>query len=620
MSLVTGENLALLYGEVEIFSAVNLQINEESKIGIVGPNGSGKTSLLKLILGEYSPDKGNLSTLSDMKVAYVPQRPSVTNSPSVKDYIMGAFTAIQDIERLMEKYALEIQSSEGKDRKRAENNFSICLEKYDVLGGHDHIRQFELITTGLGLDEDSLNTSTEAASGGEITRASLAKAILSNPDLLILDEPTNYLDFQGLNWLEDYLAKFTRSLLIVSHDRYFLDSLVQEIWEVDRGMLISGPGNYSKYIKDKSLRLKREISDYKRQQEYIAKEEAFIQKYRAGQRSREARGRQTRLERLERIEKPIIEPSSLKVANIQINRSPQVPLKTRDLDIGFPHSPTRLIHVDTLELSKGTRTALIGPNGIGKSTLIKTLLGIIPPFSGKATLDRNVNVGYFSQGNIEFQNDSTVIESLIEIKNIPVQHARNHLARFLFKGDDIHKSIYDLSGGERGRLALARLLITDPNFLILDEPTTHLDIMSREALQEVLLAYQGTLLFVSHDRRLISSLANQLWIVEDKQIKIFKGTFEEWTKSPSFEDPRHSSPPNSAAKINRKRRGAKKIVQDKGLNYEEQIAQLEGQLYNLEEEIEKASNDQNIESVTTLGEKYAIVKSQLDIAWGNWAE
>lgn len=620
MSLVTGENLALLYGEVEIFSAVNLQINEESKIGIVGPNGSGKTSLLKLILGEYSPDKGNLSTLSDMKVAYVPQRPSVTNSPSVKDYIMGAFTAIQDIERLMEKYALEIQSSEGKDRKKAENNFSICLEKYDVLGGHDHIRQFELITTGLGLDEDSLNTSTEAASGGEITRASLAKAILSNPDLLILDEPTNYLDFQGLNWLEDYLAKFTRSLLIVSHDRYFLDSLVQEIWEVDRGMLISGPGNYSKYIKDKSLRLKREISDYKRQQEYIAKEEAFIQKYRAGQRSREARGRQTRLERLERIEKPIIEPSSLKVANIQINRSPQVPLKTRDLDIGFPHSPTRLIHVDTLELSKGTRTALIGPNGIGKSTLIKTLLGIIPPFSGKATLDRNVNVGYFSQGNIEFQNDSTVIESLIEIKNIPVQHARNHLARFLFKGDDIHKSIYDLSGGERGRLALARLLITDPNFLILDEPTTHLDIMSREALQEVLLAYQGTLLFVSHDRRLISSLANQLWIVEDKQIKIFKGTFEEWTKSPSFEDPRHSSPPNSAAKINRKRRGAKKIVQDKGLNYEEQIAQLEGQLYNLEEEIEKASNDQNIESVTTLGEKYAIVKSQLDIAWGNWAE
>ncbi len=562
MSLVTGENLALLYGEVEIFSAVNLQINEESKIGIVGPNGSGKTSLLRLILGEYSPDKGNLSTLSDMKVAYVPQRPSVTNSPSVKDYIMGAFTAIQDIERLMEKYALEIQSSEGKDRKRAENNFSICLEKYDVLGGHDHIRQFELITTGLGLDEDSLNTSTEAASGGEITRASLAKAILSNPDLLILDEPTNYLDFQGLNWLEDYLAKFTRSLLIVSHDRYFLDSLVQEIWEVDRGMLISGPGNYSKYIKDKSLRLKREISDYKRQQEYIAKEEAFIQKYRAGQRSREARGRQTRLERLERIEKPIIEPSSLKVANIQINRSPQVPLKTRDLDIGFPHSPTRLIHVDTLELSKGTRTALIGPNGIGKSTLIKTLLGIIPPFSGKATLDRNVNVGYFSQGNIEFQNDSTVIESLIEIKNVPVQHARNHLARFLFKGDDIHKSISDLSGGERGRLALARLLNTDPNFLILDEPTTHLDIMSREALQEVLLAYQGTLLFVSHDRRLISSLANQLWIVEDKQIKIFKGTFEEWTKSPSFEDPRHSSPPNSAAKINRKRRGAKKIVQD----------------------------------------------------------
>lgn len=620
MSLVTGENLALLYGEVEIFSAVNLQINEESKIGIVGPNGSGKTSLLRLILGEYSPDKGNLSTLSDMKVAYVPQRPSVTNSPSVKDYIMGAFTAIQDIERLMEKYALEIQSSEGKDRKRAENNFSICLEKYDVLGGHDHIRQFELITTGLGLDEDSLNTSTEAASGGEITRASLAKAILSNPDLLILDEPTNYLDFQGLNWLEDYLAKFTRSLLIVSHDRYFLDSLVQEIWEVDRGMLISGPGNYSKYIKDKSLRLKREISDYKRQQEYIAKEEAFIQKYRAGQRSREARGRQTRLERLERIEKPIIEPSSLKVANIQINRSPQVPLKTRDLDIGFPHSPTRLIHVDTLELSKGTRTALIGPNGIGKSTLIKTLLGIIPPFSGKATLDRNVNVGYFSQGNIEFQNDSTVIESLIEIKNVPVQHARNHLARFLFKGDDIHKSISDLSGGERGRLALARLLITDPNFLILDEPTTHLDIMSREALQEVLLAYQGTLLFVSHDRRLISSLANQLWIVEDKQIKIFKGTFEEWTKSPSFEDPRHSSPPNSAAKINRKRRGAKKIVQDKGLNYEEQIAQLEGQLNSLEEEIEKASNDQNIESVTTLGEKYAIVKSQLDIAWGNWAE
>ena len=418
--------------------------------------------------------------------------------------------------------------------------------------------------------------------------------------------------------------------MVVSHDRYFLDKVATRILEIDNGTLRSFPGNFTKYRALKEEQRRRQIIEYERQQEYIAREEAFIRRYKAGQRAREARGRATRLERLERIEKPHT-VEEVHLGTLSAFRTGQIAVRTSKLAVGYQQNGhgVQLLTIADTQLERGSRTAIIGSNGIGKTTLLKTLLGETPPISGRSTLGHNVDPGYYSQGSADLPQHSTVLNALIDARNLRIPEARNYLARFLFRGDDVFKSTSALSGGERSRLALARLLITEPNLLILDEPTTHLDIPSREALESLLDNYGGTMLFVSHDRRLISLLATQLWIVEDGAATLFRGSFEEWMRlqrsaaqvQTAIPD-RPASKPRSRQSDRQRRTSAaqKRAKQAVIRDYEEQISRLEAQLVEINAALESATEQQDIPEITRLGERYNATQSRLDQAWEDWSE
>ena len=307
MSLLTASELALSNGEMDIFSGIKLEVADRARIALVGPNGGGKTSLLRVLLGELTPNGGTVSQSNGLHIGYVRQRPSNTAADTLQDEVMSAFEELQRVEDEIESTALEMQHAEGPVQRRVGRHYSSLLQRYEALGGYDYQNRMERVVAGVGLTESALKTPAESASGGERTRAALARALLADPDLLVLDEPTNYLDFKGLDWLETFLSRFSHAFIVVSHDRYFLDRVVNQVWELDRGNLRSYRGNYSAFRTVKAERALVQQREYERQQEYIAKEESFIQRYKAGQRAREARGRATRLARLERIEAPTVD-------------------------------------------------------------------------------------------------------------------------------------------------------------------------------------------------------------------------------------------------------------------------------------------------------------------------
>ncbi len=463
-----------------------------------------------------------------------------------------------------------------------------------------------------------LDAPAASASGGERTRAALAKALCSDPDLLILDEPTNYLDFQALEWLEGMLNRRRHALVVVSHDRQFLDQVVTRVWEVERRRLQSFPGNYTKYRSLKTELLQRQEKEYDSQQAYIAKEESFIQRYRAGQRSREARGRATRLQRLKRVEATTTEPS-VAFSMPQASRTGGVVFGARGLTVGFSAdgSTTHLLTVPDIELERGSRTAVVGRNGSGKTTLLDTLLGLRPPLTGTASTGHNVEVGYLSQDLSDLPEDMSVLEALLDAKNMPPGDARSYLARFLFRGEDVMDVVSTLSGGERVRLALARLLIVEPNVLVMDEPTTHLDIPSREALERVLLTYGGTMLFVSHDRRFISLLANRLWVLESGTVHQFEGSFEEWLRATS-KIPAPGQPTRGARPPKAKPPKARQEPRVKTEALERTIMDLEARVGDLERQLGEASERQDVAEVARLGREYDEVKANLDRTWAGW--
>ena len=629
MPILTASNLALLFGEVEIFAGVDLQIDERDRIGIVGPNGAGKTSLIRILAGELEADGGTITWQRGVRIGYVPQTPAQAPDGTVHDEVIQAFARLLQIEDELASSALDIQVADDESRSGAERRYDALLKEFEALGGYDYQHRMERVLDGVGLPAETLETPAADASGGERTRAALARALLSDPDFLILDEPTNYLDFHGLDWLEDFLSGFTGGFMVVSHDRYFLDKVANRILEIDNGRLRSFPGNFTKYRVLKEEQLRRQLIEYERQQEYIEREEAFIRRYKAGQRAREARGRATRLERLERITKPHTD-DAIYLGSVSTFRTGQVALRTSKLAVGYQQNGhgVQLLTVADTQLERGSHTAIIGSNGIGKTTLIKTMLGETPPITGRASLGHNVEPGYYSQGSIDLPQRSSVIDALIDARNLRIPEARNYLARFLFRGDDVFKSTSALSGGERSRLALARLLITEPNMLILDEPTTHLDIPSREALEAALQTYAGTLIFVSHDRRLISRLATQLWIVEDGEARLFKGGFEEWIRGrqPATQRQTPASPavPSSRSRQSNKQRrtaGARQrakqaVVRD----YEALIGNLEAQLVEINAALESATERQNIPEIARLGNEYNATQSRLDQAWDDWSE
>ena len=625
MPLVSTSDLAVHYGVEIIFSGIDLDINERARIGIVGPNGGGKTSLLRVLVGQQDASAGRVARSNSLNVGYVPQHPETEPKGTLRDEVLEAFDEVRALEDELDAASAQA-GVPGADSEEAGRHYANLLDRYETMGGYTYERAMERMVEGLGLRPDTLDSPASTASGGERTRAALAKALLGNPDLLVLDEPTNYLDLKGVTWLERYLTHFAPAVLVVSHDRYFLDEMATQIWEIDHGRMNTFPGNFTKYRALKTERDLRQLKEYEAQQEFIAKEQAFIDKYRAGQRSREAKGRETRLARLERIARPDRD-QSISLSSAPATRTGQVVLSTKGLKVGYIDDdvPTELLKVPDLQISRGSRLALIGDNGTGKSTLIKTILGEVPPLDGSVTLGQSVKIGYYSQGLDDLDEEQTVLESFLQIKNMPFEDARSYLARFLFQGEDVFRSVGACSGGEKSRLALARLLITEPNLLVLDEPTTHFDIPSREALEYVLMTYPGTILLVSHDRHLVSLLAESLLITGDGRVNVFNGTFTEWIAAEREAEAaatavheevvaKPKAPPEPVAAKGTKRRNPAAPV----IDMEKIIMDLEEKLKDIESQLQEATVGQQFGDMTRLGEEHLQIQAELEQRLEEW--
>mgnify|MGYP001497984811 FL=1 len=629
MPVLGASKLGLQYADIEIFADVTIQIEEKSKIGIVGPNGSGKSSLVKVLLGRQDFDFGEIFRPDNLKIGYVPQTAMEKTGGTLRQQIMTAFSEIIALEDAMAESAIRIQKASNEDIIIAQNKYSSLLEEYESVGGYDYNNNFDKVADGVGLYPDALDTLIADASGGERTRAALATALLTNPDLLVLDEPTNYLDFKGLEWLEGFLSQFDQSYMVVSHDRYFLDKVASDIWELNQGTLKTYKGNYSKYTVLKSEEALRHAREYEKQQTYIKREENFIARYHAGQRSKEARGRAKKLTRLERVAAPTHD-STVTIRSTPASRTGLIVLSTHDLKIGYhvKDDPVTLVEIPDIEILRQSTTAIIGNNGVGKTTFIKTFLGEIAPLKGSIQLGHNVKMGYFRQGSDEINGKITVMEALLEKKNVSIGEARNFLARFLFKGDEMFSQVDSLSGGERGRLALARLLITEPNVLILDEPTTHLDIQSRESLESMLEGYDGTIIFVSHDRQLISMLADNLLVIDQGKLYQFQGSYTEWVEEQKKDTPKVRKIQDPVSRTNKKQakkrssnkkaaRQPSKVIET---DYESIINELESSLTILEQKLENASASGNVQEVMELGQKHRDLTNKLESTineWGN---
>ena len=611
MAILSTSKLHLHYGDIPILSNINLDINKRSRIGLVGANGTGKTSLVKILVGETDFQQGELLLQKNLSIGYVPQTAEDIKSSSVKAHIMHVFQNILDLEHEIEDSS---KTLENNNNPTTQNTHLNLLHEYEMIGGYRYITEFNKTVTGLNLTLDVLENSFNSASGGEKTKANLAKALLQKPDLLILDEPTNYLDFESLRWLEDFINHYESAVLVVSHDRHFLDQVTTSIWELENQSITTFPGNYTKYKKLKAEYILRQQKEYESQKAFIEKEQAFIDKYRAGQKSRQAHGRETRLNRIQLLQAPN-KTQSINLPDLKTKRTGRVILNTHEANVGFIENDkeTILLKVSDIELLRGTKTAFVGKNGIGKTTFLKTIVGEITPLSGIINFGQQISYGYVDQNLSYIPENVDVLTAFLDAKNIPINEARSYLARFLFIGEQVFQNVNSLSGGQLTRLQIARTMIQSPNFLILDEPTTHLDIQSREALEIILQNYEGAILFVSHDRLFINNIAEQLLIVENNQINLFKGTFDQWEEVANKSNLKKEKSSNQNNKNKSKKINKYKFEQQENL-----IKDLEKKLKTLEVKLNHATKTQNVSELTEFGEQYTLIEKQLSDELEKW--
>ncbi len=531
MSLITFSSLSKSFGPHDIFRDLSGAVPHASRIGLVGPNGIGKTTLLRMFAGLEDPSGGAVHRARGLRVGYLPQEAvDAATEHTVWEEMLTAFAEVQAHEAELRQ--LEAAMADPAQFETASLRYGHLQEQFEHEGGYVYESQIKQTLNGLGFDAGEYARSLRLLSGGQKTRALLARLLLEAPDLLILDEPTNHLDIAAVEWLEIFLSEWAGSALIVSHDRYFLDEATNKIWEMTPARIEEYTGNYSAYLRQRAERRDRQLFEYEAQQAQIAKEEDYIRRNIAGQNTAQAKGRRRRLERLKETPGAIVErprdADSLKLSLDTGLRSGDRVVESHDLVVGYADDGKPLFAAPDLLLWRGEVAALIGPNGTGKSTFLKTLLGQLPPLKGRVKLGTSLKIGYFAQAHEGLHPERTAIEEIQSVREMPVGAVRDYLAKFLFTGDDVFKKVQVLSGGERGRVALAKLAMQGANFLLLDEPTNHLDIPSQEILEAVLSDFDGTILLVSHDRYLIDALATQIWSLEARRLEVFKGSYREF--------------------------------------------------------------------------------------------
>jgi ATP-binding cassette subfamily F protein 3 len=631
-TVLTVNDLAKSFGPDEIFRSVSFQVADREHVALVGVNGAGKSTLLRIIAGIDTASEGEIAIARGARVAVLAQEPRFESNRTVRQEAQLAFEEALSALARMQELENAMQSANGQILDQLFQEYERLSLHFEVAGGFDVEHRTEEVLMGLGFSSEQMNEPVRTLSGGQKTRIALAKALLADPDLLLLDEPTNHLDLGMLDWLEGFLGSWRGAFLVVSHDRYFLDRVTSRTLDLSFGQLEDYPAPYGRYLVLRAERRSRQLQEYEEQQELIARTEEYIRRYKAGQRSREARGRQTRLDRLERLDRPQ-EHAALTLRVQPTIRSGREVVTASPLRVGYSGSggERTLLGTPELRVERGNRVAIIGQNGSGKSTLLRTIVGELPPLSGRVGFGTNVKIGYYAQGHEGLPVDGSPLSILVASQPMSEEAARTYLARFLFRGDDVHRPVSALSGGERSRLALACLLVEGANLLILDEPTNHLDIQSRETLEEMLTAYDGTVVFVSHDRFFIDRVATRVWDIAGGQLTAYLGNFSDAARQKArLSAPEPAAPrlaPAPVAKIPAERSPARRSgqvsesrLQKQLASAERDISRLEARLNDLSDAIAIAGVDGHRERLENLGVEYADAERELDAAYRLWEE
>ena len=616
------------FGVRQVFSNVSFEIKEGDRIALVGPNGAGKSTLLKCILGIEELDEGQVVMSPVASIGYLQQDVNLGDA-SLAEEIETAWEDVHALENKLQELTAYLETHEASESDLQRLDY--LQNRLEWLGGYDYEQKTKRIVYGLGFTDEDLYKPANAFSGGQKTRINLAKALVRSPDFLFLDEPTNHLDMEMLEWLEGYLSSYRGGILIVSHDRYFMDRIVTGVVELDHHKATTYRGNYSRYVAQREERLKADTIAYEKQQEYIKKTEEYIDKYRAGIKSKMARGRQSQLNRLERLEAPETShsldfkfpPAAMSADKVLVLDHVSIGYKTDD----------PIIDDVSMVVRRGESVALIGPNGAGKSTMVKAIVGELFPTEGHIDIGNRVQVGYFSQEHEELHDRWQVVDEIINNYNFTEEKARNVLGSFLFKGDDVFKLVGDLSGGERARLALLKLFLQGDNFLILDEPTNHLDVPTREIVERALQQFGGTCFIISHDRYFLDQVSTRTLVLENKGITEYLGNYSYYKEKLKEQNDiaaltEHvEEVPKDKAKTETKVVSSNDESKPKPNTYmvekqlaevEEEIARLEATMKMYEVQLANPVVQQDLEEMANISKQLSDTESSLQVLYEKW--
>lgn len=626
MIIAQAKNLEQHFGINQIFNDVDFSISDNARIGLVGPNGAGKTTLLKIMTGQQEPSGGNFTINKDIIVGYIAQENGLNENNSIWEEMLTVFASLVDKSHKIEQLQIDISNDpENQDLLKQYDQLSYSFEQ---AGGFTYPAEIKSVLNGFKFFKDSWHKKISTLSGGEKTRLAFVKLLLKKPPLLLLDEPTNHLDLDTLEWLEGFLKNYKGAILTVSHDQYFLDNLTNEIFELNFGKLTTFKGNYTQYVQERELINRQQEASFEKQQEQIKRDEEFIQKniVRASTTKR-AQSRQKRLDKIERITLPQHKQKVRINFNAERQSGKEV-LILKDVTIGYPDKI--MVKNINFQVNKGDRIAIIGPNGIGKSTLLKTLMH--KPKTGTIKYGAGLDIGYYDQELQSLDFKQTVLDTIWNRhKTMPESEVRSILASFLFNAKDIEKTVAQLSGGQRARLTLTVLSMEKDNFLLMDEPTNHLDIEAKEVLEQALDHYDGTLLFVSHDRYFINELANKIIVINNGTAKLYNGNYhyylDELTKQNAIEASKQEeiiANEDNSGKLSyaeqKERNSQKRKLERDVQNAEKKIAELEEKEKDIQLKMADPIISASFEKLGPLQEELSRIQSELEKANETWEE
>lgn len=623
-------NVAKYYGANKIFENISFDIKTGERIGFIGQNGCGKTTIMKMIMGIEDYQGGDISIRKGAKVGYLNQIPVFEADATTLDVIELAFEEVYRLKRQMKELEAQFGQLDGEELTRAIDRYGRLTEEFETLGGYDIDTRISKITNGLKISDTMQKMVFDALSGGEKTRVILAKILLEEPDILLLDEPTNHLDLESIEWLEGFLKEYKGSVLVISHDRYFLDSVVGRIIELEFDSAEVYLGNYSYYLVEKERRFIVEYKNYQNQQKKIERMERQIERYRiwgamrdSDKMYRRAKELEKRLEKIDVLDPPILEKRKIRLDQNQIDRSGKIVLETRGLSKSFDEK--KLFQNVDIDIRYQDSACIIGKNGCGKSTLLKIILGELEADQGRIRIGSQVKIGYLPQYVVFEDEEQTVLEYFSRLHDITMGEARSQLAKVLFFKEDVNKKIKFLSGGEKSRLRLCSLTFDNVNFMILDEPTNHLDIDSREVLEENLCNFEGTLLFVSHDRYFINKVTDKMIVLDNHEAKIYPGDYSYYLNEYHKEQEKLVVSSSEESKKEIKKSTAPKTQEKLGnkVNQERKLEQIEKEIEVIEEEIKGLGiqmelHGSDVERLQDIFQEKEKLEENLEKAYEEW--